>query len=353
MPVNTKRINNIGMLKIEIKTFQMLDTPTRFIELWKINFPLGSVNEEIINNSINFNVNIQETFGGTELSGGSKVSDEFPTQPDMTQAHVLVKLNPEVEHNIRLAFVFIDESNVYVQGSKNFAIKEKVHPDQVNVDYIRLLRLVLNGRSLGHDPVIVGSCDNPLWDELSTKGFNTSKFESEKGVDSEIVSHIADILYTEKGPGTIILLAGDGDYRPILRRALTKNWTVEICFWNKVSKLLKDIDLPEYPSLKTIIISLGPFYKKFTSAYGTANTSEKRCLKINDEHDRVKYDDVIPCYEGLNLFCFWFKYTDNSLRLYVNTFDQWDQWENIKTCMKRKYPQVQEIKKDKYCVLKI
>ena len=117
-----------------------------------------------------------------------------------------------------------------------------------------------------------------------------------------------------------------------------------------MSKRLKDIDLPEFPLLKTIIVNLDPLYKKFTSAYGLANTLEKRFLKISDEHDKVKYDDVMPCYEALDLFCFWFKYTDNSLKLYINTSDQ---WEDIKTCMKERYPQAQEIKKGKYCLLEI
>ncbi|EXX73232.1 hypothetical protein RirG_062070 [Rhizophagus irregularis DAOM 197198w] len=154
------------------------------IELWRINFSLVSVNEEIINNCANINVNIQDTLG-------------------------------EVKSNIQLAFVFIDVSNIYIQGSKDVAKKENVYKNQVNVD----LRLVLDGR-LGHDSVIIGSCDNPPWDELKTKGFNTSKLESseykEKEVDANIVAHIAEILYTERRPGTIILLAGDGDYRPIL-----------------------------------------------------------------------------------------------------------------------------------------
>lgn len=71
-----------------------------------------------------------------------------------------------------------------------------------------------------------------------------------------------------------------------------------------VSKRLKNIDLPEFPSLKTIIVSLDLLYKKFTSAYGLTNTLEKRFLKINDEHVKVKYDDVMPCYEALDLFLF-------------------------------------------------
>ncbi|CAB5389757.1 unnamed protein product [Rhizophagus irregularis] len=133
------------------------------IELWRINFSLVSVNEEIINNCANINVNIQDTLGGTELSE--------------------LAMNSEYGASTCPCETFLD------------------------------------GR-LGHDSVIIGSCDNPPWDELKTKGFNTSKLESseykEKEVDANIVAHIAEILYTERRPGTIILLAGDGDYQPIL-----------------------------------------------------------------------------------------------------------------------------------------
>ncbi|RIA89229.1 hypothetical protein C1645_825112 [Glomus cerebriforme] len=178
----------------------MLNIPTKYIELWKINFSLVNVNEEIINNCANININIQDTLGDTELSGRLRISNEFPTQPNINKL----------------------ESSKY---------KEK----EVDTD--------------------------------------------------DIMVHITKILYTERRPEMIILLARD------------------------MSKYLKNIDLPKFSSLKTIIINLDPLYKKFTSAYSLANTLEKKFLKISDEYD-IKYDD-----------------------------------KDIKTCMKEKCSQAQEIKK--------
>src|SRR5436189_5975382 len=88
MPVNTERVNSIGMLKSEINTFQMLNIPTRYIELWRINFSLVSVNEEIINNCANINVSIHDTLAGTEFLVRSRASDEFPTQRKMERAQI-------------------------------------------------------------------------------------------------------------------------------------------------------------------------------------------------------------------------------------------------------------------------
>ena len=112
MPVNTNRVNSIGMLKKEIATFEKLNIPARYIELWKINFSLVNVSKEIINNCANTNVDIQNTLGGTKLSGSSKITDEFPTQ-DMKQAHVLVKLISTGEFYYHYFFVPIHFNSHY------------------------------------------------------------------------------------------------------------------------------------------------------------------------------------------------------------------------------------------------
>ena len=42
---------------------------------------------------------------------------------------------------------------------------------------------------------------------------------------------------TFKGPGILILIAGDRDYKPLIDRALDLNWTVETWFWNLGMKM--------------------------------------------------------------------------------------------------------------------
>ncbi|CAB4386573.1 unnamed protein product [Rhizophagus irregularis] len=61
-------MNDIKQRIITERTLYNRNFQMPVIELWRINFSLVSVNEEIINNCANINVNIQDTLGGTELS---------------------------------------------------------------------------------------------------------------------------------------------------------------------------------------------------------------------------------------------------------------------------------------------
>lgn len=56
-----------------------------------------------------------------------------------------------------LAFVFIDNTNVWIQGKKMVMRFENVFKETINIDYGRLVNFVLNGREMGSDPVIAGS----------------------------------------------------------------------------------------------------------------------------------------------------------------------------------------------------
>jgi hypothetical protein len=135
-------------------------------------------------------------------------------------------------------FVFIDNTNVCIQGKKrsnNIIIKEAI-----KIDYGWLVNFVLGGRKMGDDPVIAGSIpemDDTLYKYLKGIGFKANKFDRNsegrgKEVDAEVCASIADIMARyNHSPGTIILLAGDGCYGPRIRRALKKGWTVEIWFW--------------------------------------------------------------------------------------------------------------------------
>lgn len=52
----------------------------------------------------------------------------------------------------------------------------------------------------------------------------------EKKVDMLLGVSILDVVLL-KDPGTIILVAGEDDYSPVLTRVLDRNWKVETWFW--------------------------------------------------------------------------------------------------------------------------
>ncbi|CAG8679105.1 4253_t:CDS:2, partial [Paraglomus brasilianum] len=74
----------------------------------------------------------------------------------------------------------------------------------------------------------------------------------------ELGASMLDIVHF-MDPGVILLVAGDGDYYPILTRALKYNWKIEVWFCSSgiCDDLMKDSFLP-----------LDSLYRHFTYAYG-------------------------------------------------------------------------------------
>jgi len=145
--------------------------------------------------------------------------------------------------------VFIDNTNVFMQGKQLVSSIEKVS----DIDYDKLLKIILGGRETAQKPIIVGSywprnrkSENPFWKKLETNGFDIKLYENknykkEKLVDTTITTRITASVYTKK-TSTIILVAGDGDYKPPLSEAKKNGWDVEVWFWeNGLAQSLKCI----------------------------------------------------------------------------------------------------------------
>ena len=143
-------------------------------------------------------------------------------------------------------YIFIDNSNVYVQEKKETAWREPVNENLVQIDYSKLVETVQDGQRMGAVPVVVGSRPPPedtLWAHLENElGYCVAVYDQnflnrEKEVDSEVAIRIC-ITVADYVPGTIILIAGDGDYGLVIRLALDKNWTIEVWFWTEGKVLI-------------------------------------------------------------------------------------------------------------------
>ena len=150
-------------------------------------------------------------------------------------------------------FVFIDNSNMFIQGTHAIAALEDAGKwdaqrttrqlTNARIDYGALLRVVLKERHLGGVPLLVGSRPPPndtLWEKLKAQGLEVKVFDrnaanKEKKVDTFIVAEVMETLYTASpgGPGgcTVALVAGDGDYEPLADKIVAKGWNLEVYFW--------------------------------------------------------------------------------------------------------------------------
>ena len=140
--------------------------------------------------------------------------------------------------------VFIDNTNLFIQGKHLVSSIKKVS----DIDYDKLLKIILGGRETAQKPIIVGSywprnrkSDNPYWKKLETNGFDIKLYENknkkEKLVDTKITTRITASVHTEK-TSTIILVAGDGDYEPPLLEAKENGWDVEVWFWKNGNEIV-------------------------------------------------------------------------------------------------------------------
>jgi uncharacterized LabA/DUF88 family protein len=51
--------------------------------------------------------------------------------------------------------------------------------------------------------------------------------------DAYLITDITATLFEQKGPSTIVLVAGDADYVPPLLKAIEKGWRNEVLFINR------------------------------------------------------------------------------------------------------------------------
>ncbi|MBI4056425.1 MAG: NYN domain-containing protein [Elusimicrobia bacterium] len=147
-------------------------------------------------------------------------------------------------------FVFIDNSNLFIEAKRIARTQYAYDSEQVfrlRIDFGKLLEIIKEKRTLGA-AILVGSRppeNDTLWSTLKKLGLEPRIFDRsvhtgrEKGVDSEAINAIRDTLEENPTPGTIALVAGDGDYTSTLERCLKKGWRVEVYFWSNASTALK------------------------------------------------------------------------------------------------------------------
>ncbi|CAG8484574.1 672_t:CDS:2 [Paraglomus brasilianum] len=188
--------------------------------------------------------------------------------------------------NSGLVYVFVDNSNLFIEGkytvgrieqAGNFDYQRNSYQlNQLYIDHGRLLLTLLKGRIIGSNPVIVGSRPPPndsLWDQIR--------------------------------------FAGDGDYYPILTRALKYNWKIEAWFWS--SGISGDL-------MRNSFLSLDSLYRHFTYAYGQDPVGKNYTLEITDGETLAQWNDdnLMECFDSLELFGWWFRKEGPTICLYFN-----------------------------------
>lgn len=80
--------------------------------------------------------------------------------------------------------------------------------------------------------------DDSFWEIAKSRGFTVRRGflgsnSRSKQDDAYLITDMTSTLYEEEGPSTIVLVAGDADYVPPLRKAVERRWRTECAFINR------------------------------------------------------------------------------------------------------------------------
>lgn len=154
-------------------------------------------------------------------------------------------------------YVFVDNSNVWIEGKYASAVKKGMAPDVCTahekkicdnswkMDFGKLLECAVDGKLTEvKEAIIVGSKPtqkDSLWNAMAAAGFiveteQRNSSNKEKKIDTGIVQKINKKLYKESQEGdTFVLMVGDRDYAPTVEAIEEEGRKVKIAFWDNVA----------------------------------------------------------------------------------------------------------------------
>ena len=136
-----------------------------------------------------------------------------------------------------LVHIFVDDQNLFwglVNHGPGLGFR---------VDFGELLNVVsrdANGHARAVGSAYIAGVipdDDSFWEAATNQGFVVrrgylGKNNRSKQDDSHLITEMVSTVFARRGPSTIILVAGDADYGPPLKRSLEMGWRNEVAFIN-------------------------------------------------------------------------------------------------------------------------
>ena len=131
--------------------------------------------------------------------------------------------------------VFVDDQNLF------YGITNDHYGPGFRIDFGRLLLQAC--RQSGGVTRCVGSAyiagvipdDDSFWQIAENQGFKVRRGylgsnNRSKQDDAYLITDMVSTFYEQAGPSTVVLIAGDADYVPPLRKSIEKGWRNEVVF---------------------------------------------------------------------------------------------------------------------------
>ena len=172
-------------------------------------------------------------------------------------------------------YVYVDNSNIWIEGRKVSAVNKDMAYDVWDAannnildlgwkyDFGKLLELVGGTKNGLKKAYLFGSRppqNDSLWEAARQGGFEVvvedrNVQNREKKIDTGIAVRMMEDSYeciADKSVDEMVLVAGDGDYVPVVHSISKRGIRVIVCFWDHAAVELKD-HATEFVSLNKYI----------------------------------------------------------------------------------------------------
>ena len=154
----------------------------------------------------------------------------------------------------RRVHVFVDDQNLF------YGITNHEKGKDFRIDFGQMLAEVCRDTEGNVRPVasayIAGVIpdDDSFWKAAEAKGFTVRRGylgsgNRSKQDDAYLIAEIVETVWSQEGPATIVLVAGDADYVPALMKALARNWRTEVAFINRGVSISLEPQVHEFRTL--------------------------------------------------------------------------------------------------------
>lgn len=143
--------------------------------------------------------------------------------------------------------VFVDDQNLF------WGIVNQDYGKGFRIDFGQLM--LAAARDSNRRARMVGSAyiagvipdDDSFWGIAENRGFQVRRGflgtqNRSKQDDAYLITDMVSTLFEQDGPATVVLMAGDADYAPPLKKALERGWRTEVAFIDRgVSQALEPV----------------------------------------------------------------------------------------------------------------
>lgn len=158
--------------------------------------------------------------------------------------------------------LYVDNSNVWIEGMHVSAVKVGIAPDLWTalenkicdygwkIDFGKLFQFAGGDKADVKRAALFGSRPPPndsLWEAAKRKGFQVHVYDRsvknrEKKIDTDIVATMMEDSFTILDPKAdeITLVAGDADYVPAIEKLRNRGITFHVVFWAHAARELRE-----------------------------------------------------------------------------------------------------------------